>query len=227
MGTHVFARISGHGLTLIPLSPYRFERTGGSAADAVRLTRQVPGGERAVTVTPRPLPRPGAPQVACAPGTGSLEEVGGLQEGPWLKQWRIETALFTLAWPEGLALQSARDDSRPPAFELHGEQGAFMFFQGPFSEQRLPALQRMAGLGQRVVATGEGPRHRWVELAYRHEGRDWVQRHALIELRPGSTLVLSAQAPAEVAERTMALMEEAARSVQPGGPAPAGVGGCH
>jgi len=227
VGTHVFARLSGHGLTLIPLSPYRFERAGGSAADAVRLTHAVPEGTRAVTVTPRPMPRPGAPRVACAPGTASLEEVGGLQEGPWLDHWRIETALFTLAWPEGLALQSARDDHRPPAFELHGEQGALMFFQGPFGAEKLPPLARMAGLGQRVVATGEGPRHRWVELHYRHEGRAWVQRHALIDLRPGSTLVLSAQAPEEAARRTMAQMEEVARSVQPGRPAPAGVGGCH
>jgi hypothetical protein len=225
VGTHVFARLSGHGLTLIPLSPYRFERAGSGAAAAVRLTHEVPGAMRAVTVTPRPMPRPGPPQVACAPGTPSLDEVGGLQEGPWLDHWRIETALFTLAWPDGLALQSARDDSRPPAFELHGEQGAFMFFQGPLSEPALPPLQRMAGLGQRVAGTGEGPGYRWVELHYRHEGRDWVQRHALIALRPGQTLVLTAQAPAEVAARTMALMEEVARSVQPGGPVPAG--GCH
>ena len=147
MGTHVFARLSGHGLTLIPLNPYRFERTGGGAADPVRLTHWLPDGERAVTVTPRPMPRPGAPQVACAPGTASLDEVGGLQEGPWLDHWRIETALFTLAWPAGLSVVSAKDDSRPPAFELHAEQGAFMFFQGPFSEQKLPPLQRMAGLG--------------------------------------------------------------------------------
>ena len=225
MGTHVFARLSGHGLTLIPLHPYRFERATAGAAGAVRLRHDASDGARVVTVTPRPLPRPGPPRVACAPGTASVDEVGGLQEGPWLDHWRIETALFTVAWPEGLALQSAKDDSRPPGFELHGEQGAFMFFQGPLSDERLPPLPRMAGLGQRVVATGEGPRHRWVELAYRHEGRDWVQRHALIALRPGSTLVLSAQAPAEVAARTMALMEEVAGSVQAGGPAPGG--GCH
>jgi hypothetical protein len=220
VATHVFARLSGHGLTLIPINPYRFERAG---ADAVVLTRSGPEGTRAVTVTPTG----GEPQVQCAPGTASLDEVGGLQEGPRLDHWRIETALFTLAWPAGLALVSAKDDRRPPAFELHGPAGSFMFFQGPFAEQKLPPLERMAGLGQSVARTGEGARHRWVELTYRHEGRPWVQRHALIALRPGHTLVLSAQAPAEVAEQVMAQMEEVARSVQQGRPAPAGAGGCH
>jgi hypothetical protein len=220
VATHVFARLSGHGLTLIPINPYRFERAAG---EAVVLTRSALDGARSVTVTPTE----GEPQLACAPGTASLDEVGGLQDGPRLDHWRIETALFTLAWPAGLALVSAKDDRRPPAFELHGEGGGFMFFQGPFSEQKLPPLERMAGLGQSVARTGEGPRHRWVELTYRHEGRPWVQRHALIALRPGHTLVLSAQAPAEVAERLMAQMEEVARSVQQGRPAPAGAGGCH
>jgi hypothetical protein len=122
------------------------------------------------------------------------------------------------AWPEPLAIHSAKDGRRPPAFELHAPGGGFMFFQGPFRPEKLPPREKMVGLGQTLARMGEAERYGWVELSYRHEGAPWVQRHYLILLRPGHTLVLSVQAPAAAAGATMALADRVAGSVLPGLP---------
>ena len=78
MATHVFARLSGRGFTLVPINPYRFEH---AADGGVVLTRSAQDGERQVTVIVRHkrdgglvLELPGGPvrAAACRHADGRL-----------------------------------------------------------------------------------------------------------------------------------------------------------
>jgi hypothetical protein len=116
-----------------------------------------------------------------------------LVEGPKQDHWRIETAAFTVRWPEGLVLQS---NPTPPGFDLLGpeETHIYVSVQGPILRSRLPALDAMAAPGQHVRRQGQSPRWSWVELEYQHEGQPWRQKHHLVDLA-GRVCLVTAQAP--------------------------------
>ena len=187
MQHHVLAVVSGHGLRVIPHAPYRIGH-GPSERDVdVEVDRD------GATLMARILADgTGGYRSGLAEGTPSLGAVLDVEQGPD-GPWRIETGLYTCAFPAGFVLHSVPAGS-PVPFELVDPDGAMVFLQTP---HRLPAITRLAGPEQHVTASGPG----WVELTYVHDGRAWWQRH---ELRPPH--VVTAQAPASLHARAAAAL---------------------
>jgi hypothetical protein len=200
MGGHVYARISGHGLTIIPRVPFRYERL----ADGLRLAHESPQGLRSVL-----LDRRG--NVTLEGATAALEEVADVVDGPALADWRIESSTFTASWPEGFALYSR---SKSPGYELVGDGGTLVFPQGPL-EGPLPPDERFAAPGQRIVATGVfADSIRAIELAYEHEGQEWTQRHYFVPFGR-RTIIVTAQAVARLGNALAPIAERFALSIEP------------
>jgi hypothetical protein len=209
MSHHVFARVRGFGWTLLPFAPYRL---GQVPADAPILLIQHdhPEGRRQARLYFDQSPL----RVELSPGTSSLGDVVELSAGPADRRWTIETTPLAFAWPAGFALASW-PDPRPPAFGLHGPDDALITLQGPFRAGRLPAGGELAAPGQAVQREGRTAGHYWVELAYLHEGRPWVQRQYVAALWEEGFVLVSTQAPQHRAEETARAADEVAATLTP------------
>ena len=134
---HVLARLSGHGVVVLPHPSYRLQRVAGGPETTLRVSR----GEAT-----------GVVDVLAALQTKSalvdVSEGGG--EGPW----RIETGIFTCPWPRGFDLTG--DDASP--FLLWGPGDALIWVDGPVPEERTTPLDKLVGPGQRIRATSSGRR---------------------------------------------------------------------
>ncbi len=205
MAQHVYARLSGFGWTLLPHAPYRFERASDEPPTVVAHH-----GPHRVTLTFDWNP----PGIVLSEGTPSLEEVLDLLEGPALDYWRIETTVFAARWPAGFDLASPPAESKPP-FDLHGPGGALVWVQGPVSAERLPPVPEMAGAGQTVRRHGQAAYGSWVELDYLHEGVPWRQSHRVVPFEGTYALVVTAQAPAQLASVAEAAADEVASTIAP------------
>jgi hypothetical protein len=206
MAPHVYARLSGYGLVLIPFAPYRFEALPDGRS--LTVTHASPQGTRSARITPGPV----APTVHLEPGTASLDEVVTLSNDGQAGPWRIETRVFTCAWPAGFALASAPDDG---PFDLYGPDGSLIYFQGPYPPERVPPTRGLVAPGQTLAGEGEGSGFHWVEVSYPHEGRTWLKRYAFVPLTPEQVLVVTTQAPEQGAARATAAADELAASLRP------------
>ncbi|GIE91935.1 hypothetical protein [Actinoplanes regularis] len=168
---HVFARLSGHGLVLVPHWPYTFERAD-AASDAVMVTNWRADGPAKALVDP-----------ADAHGVPGVVDV---EAGPDHPFWVIETSGFNAAWPPGFNVESTVDP-----YCLVGEHEASIFVQGP---AHVPDPDAMIAPGQTVVARREMDSGvRVVEAAYEHEGEAWWQGIYLYPREDGRVLVFTAQ----------------------------------
>jgi hypothetical protein len=156
------ARIVAFGRAFVPSAPFVAWCDGGV------LVVCGPGGQVRVDPTQRDL--------------ASTELVAVL---PWPEATapRIETSLFSCAWPRGLELRSAQPPADPGPFDLVGPRGELIFVQRP---ERWPTEAELVAPGQRVVSADAVHIH----LTYHHEGEDWRQLHFL---RP--PFIVTAQAP--------------------------------
>lgn len=178
---HVFARLAGHGMILLPHWPYVFERADG---DAVRVTRATPDGPAQVVITPG----------AAADG-GDVVEV---TEGPDHPYWVIETSLGVVPWPSGFSLDSPDDSEDHTPFYLFGPDQVTIFPQGPVPAETLADPEALVADDQTVLDRRTNPDGTSViELAYRHEDHDWWQAHWSVPVSGDRILVYTAQAPAE------------------------------
>ncbi|MFD0473709.1 hypothetical protein ACFQ0B_39710 [Nonomuraea thailandensis] len=97
--SHVLARLSGHGVTLVPWWPYGFERS----ADAPGVVTVIQGAGEAT--------RTAAVDVTDA---RTVEHVVEVLPGPGEKVWRIETLHYSVIWPDDFAIESSpTGDSTP------------------------------------------------------------------------------------------------------------------
>jgi len=208
---HVFARLAGHGVTVVPQVPFSFERHGGRGGDAVVATHRPAAGlpRRLVLV-----PHAAGCRVELGAGVAAAVEVADVGAGPGAASWSIETTAFAMGWPEGFALQSSPAPETPPGYDLVAPGGVLLFPQGPFPAGRVGDRQALVGPGQRVVGEGAEGGVDWIELAYRHEQTAWRMRHALVPL--GATaLVLTLQAPESSVETpAWCAARDAARTVR-------------
>ncbi|MFI0349498.1 hypothetical protein [Actinomadura sp. 9N407] len=195
------ARLSGFGLTLVPVWPYGFQRVEGRP-DAVTVSHFGKDPARAVTVS--------ADQKSFVlKDAESPEEVVDVLEGPDERVWRIETGPFTVRWPERFEISSQpAGDSTP--FYLHGAKGALIYPQGPLHPAEVPA--DFTAPGQTVVHKESGSSVETIELTYRHDGAEWFQSHHLVPLGR-RVLIITAQCPAADAATTLRAVETVARSV--------------
>lgn len=168
---HVFARLAGHGLVLVPHWPYTFERPD-AGSDAVVVTHWRPDGPAKALVDPS--------DAHTVPGIVDVEP------GPDHPYWVIETTGFKAVWPAGFSVESTVDP-----YCLVGEDDASISVQGP---AHIADPDAMIATGQTVVARRTmGPGVQVLELAYEHEGDPWWQGVYLYPRKDGRVLVFTAQ----------------------------------
>ncbi|MER7283858.1 hypothetical protein ABT369_56545 [Dactylosporangium sp. NPDC000244] len=168
---HVFARLAGHGLVLMPHWPYTFERPDADSDVVVVTHWRQDGPARAVV---------DLSDARSVPGIVDVEP------GPDHPYWVIETTGFKVVWPDGFSVESTMDP-----YCLTGEHDASISVQGP---AHIADPDVMIGEGQTVVARrtmGRGVQV--LELAYEHEGEPWWQGVYLYPRKDGRVLVFTAQ----------------------------------
>jgi hypothetical protein len=188
--SHVFVRLSGNGLRLVPYWPYRFSRDG----QAVKVACWAAPDVKEVTVD-------GA----------SVEGIVDVGKGPE-GDWRIETTAFSCAWPQDFTIEAPTDPGDTIRFYLFGPGEELIYPQGPTSTSRKPA--EWAAPGQRFTSVSDVNGIQVVALSYRHNGVPWRQSHWLIPWANGRTLVITAQSPTAQADRTKAAARMVATSIQ-------------
>jgi hypothetical protein len=184
MNEHVYARVTGYDLTIVPRPPYTFERLGPSDLP-IRVTHGTAG---AVLATP-------------SRGASELSGVADVEPGPPHERWTIETTAFEAVWPDGFTLHS--DPSGPPGFYLLTATQAMAFAQGPYLRAQLPALQQMVGPGQTLCEVHTAGPVPWVHLTYEHERAAWIQRHHVVALGPEHCIIITLQSPQQLASSAL------------------------
>ena len=190
MSFHVFVRLSGYELTILPFAPFHFRRAPDNDHVLILTHHSATGTKQAYLIL-----EDAGYQVELAPDTSSLQEVVDLMPGRRTRDWMIETTVFSMCWPRGFDLLSSPDPRTPPGFDLIGPNDTLIYIQGPFNPARLPGVEQMGAPGQQLIQTGVIDAHPWVEFDYEHEGSIWLQRHYLVHLDPTTALVVTMQAP--------------------------------
>lgn len=203
---HVFARLTGFGLTLVPIWPYNFKRSPHTP-DSVTVTHWA--GETAQTAT---VTGTGDVPAVVVTGVETADQVVDVLHGPDERVWRIETSPYSVKWPEGFEIESPPEGDDSP-FHLWGPDRSLIYPQGPLNRDRIPPLTELAGPGQTILAQQRLPAFDAVDLAYQHEGADWRQSHHLVPFSDDRVLIITAQAPADHAHLTRQAAEIVARSV--------------
>jgi hypothetical protein len=168
---HVFARLTGHGLALVPHWPYTFERLD-AGSDAVEVTHWRDDGPARAIVDPA--------DAHAVPG------IVDVVPGPDHPFWVIETSNFDVAWPSGFSIESTADP-----YCLAGEGETSITVQGPV---HVADPDKLVGAGQTVIDRREmGQGVRVLELAYEHEGESWWQGIYLYPRKNDRVLIFTAQ----------------------------------
>jgi len=214
---HVFARITGFGLIVVPVWPSRVDLvTTDPAALRISAASGIDGQPRLAAVV-----RGGETAVAdLGEGVESLAQLAEVTRGPDSREWRIETPVYSIGWPEGFAVEPPADTGGS-LFDLHGADGMLIWLQGPFDRRDLPPVNELAAPGQQLTGVHSGTDLEAVELAYEHDGEDWNQRHYLIPFAE-QVLVVTAQAPARYVDLFRLASAEVAARVRPAPPVAAG-----
>jgi hypothetical protein len=201
---HVYARLTGFGMTLIPVWPYTFDRVEHRPG-SVRVTRwEGDTAHTAVVAGPADIELTNA---------GSPGEVVEVLAGPAEAGWRIETSPFSVDWPAGFSIDSPPADDSSSPFLLFGPAGSAIYLQGPYGRDRIPPPAQLVGPGQTLVDQQSEAAFDVVELAYEHDGDGWRQSHHLVDLDDEHRLVITAQTPATHGGQVRAAAELMARSV--------------
>lgn len=182
---HVFTRVSGFGLTVVPFAPFRMAQgiAGPSTLDVSYFAAE---GEIFARVLPDGK---GDYSSKKDQNTASLYDVVEISYYESLAPWRIETSVFWCDWPASYDLLSTRFPAEATIVDLVGENGEGIYIQ---SSQQTLILKEMAAPGQRVINLDENAA--LIDLEYWHEGQVWFQRHQLAPF-PIHPLLVSVQAP--------------------------------
>ena len=188
--SHVLARVSGFGWTVVPHYPFRFQRVGGDER-ALHVERRG-STPTAATLYFEATP----PRVELGLGARSIDDVCDLTPSDVRGDFKVETTVFTIGWPAEFDLVST-DPGGPSVFDFASDDGGLLYVQGPLARARVPKLEAMCAPGQRVVDRGTHATGEWVELAYEHDGRAHWQRHTTVAWGHDEFLIVTAQSPAE------------------------------
>jgi hypothetical protein len=187
---HVFTRLAGHGMVLMPHWPYRFERLPGEP-HTVRVVRGLPDGPAWTVV------RPGEPV--------EPHEAVDVADGPAHDHWEIQTSVVNLRWPVGFRVDSPVDEGDQTPFYLHGPGEAAIFAQGPVPRERCADPESLVAPGQTLLRHDEQS----IELAYEHDSEPWWQAHRLVPYGSDRTLILTAQCLRTHADQTREAVDAA------------------
>ncbi len=202
MNHHVYVRIVGYGLAIIPIPGVR-----------IAQAPETPGGLR---FTPEDADQPThlLNPVAAVSEPQSLDgvcKVSPLQSPP---EWRLQTSAYSCAWPPSFSLVAAADSQGPSLFDLLGPEDVLLYFQGPFADSALPSPEDMAAPEQTFAGVEESQGRQIVTLSYRHNGSPWTMLHVLSPWTDGHTMILTAQFPEEQSEPIRHLAEETLTSIR-------------
>jgi hypothetical protein len=173
-----FVHLIGFGATVVPSAPYRIDRV----ADEPETVLLVATAERSGLVDVADVLRGGE--------TGGLVEV---RPGDERSRWRVQTEVFTCAWPYEFGLSSDPDGVSP--FLLLGPGDAMLWVAGPVDLERASPIEKLADTDQTIRGVAEAEGASRIDLDYELEGEPWWQRRYVVEWGEGQALVLTGQAP--------------------------------
>ncbi len=202
MTQHVFARVAGFCLAVVPRAPYRIQHAADSST-AIDVEYQSPTGR----LFARLIPDNGGYKSKLDQHTQSLYDVLDVETGPDINHWRIETTVFTCCWPIGYVLCST--NYAPSPFELLGTNGELIFIRHP---KRVPDVAVMCAPGQTVINLKRNAESEWIDLEYNHDGLPWRQRHEVVTLS-GSRIAVTMQSPMQFANDAAIAAQQVAQSL--------------
>ena len=193
MSQHVYARLAGFRLTVIPDAPFQIKRVD-TASNAIDVEYLAPGG----TLFARVIPQDGGYISKIGQYTQSLYDVLDIDVGPDIDEWRLETTVFTCDWPHGYAVCSNNFPNDPGPFDLLGPNNEMIYIQSPC---KMPALEAMRTPNQKITHIERRGEFGWIEMEYTHGGEPWCQRHEIVALQ-NRQMVVTMQAPRRFKKRT-------------------------
>ena len=208
MTQHVFARVAGFQLTVVPRAPFRI-RHAGSPPNAIDIEYHSPNGQ----LFARLIPHDGGYKSKIDQHTESLFDVLDVETGPDINHWRIETTIFTCCWPLGYALCSNNFPNDPGPFDLVGPNNEMIYIQHP---NNLPDVAELCAPDQTVVNIKRNAESEWIDLEYDHAGLKWRQRHEVITLLDRRVAV-TMQSLSQFADDAVIAAQEVTRSLTPYG----------
>lgn len=208
MTQHVYARVAGFHLTVIPRAPFRIWKAPDPPT-AIDVEHLAPTGR----LFARVIPDNGGYKSKISQNTPSLYDVVDIEAGPEIPQWRIETSVFTCDWPSDYQLFSNNFPKDPAPFDLVGPHAEMIYIQHP---RTIPDVSAMGAPHQTVIHIERNIESEWIDLAYDHEGIPWRQRHEVVSFLDGQ-IVVTMQAPLQFAEQATAVAHAVARSLRPYG----------
>ncbi|QDU36710.1 hypothetical protein Mal4_09990 [Maioricimonas rarisocia] len=204
MTQHVYARLAGFQLAVIPKAPFRIQHTP-DPPDAIDVEYHSPDGRLFACL----IPDSGGYRSKVNQQTRSLYDVLDVDAGPDLDHWRIETSKFTCCWPAGYTICSNNFPQDPSPFDLLGPHREMIYVQQP---KRLPDVAEMCAPTQKVIRVERTDTSEWIELAYDYDGTPWRQRHEVLTLA-GDRIAVTMQAPEEFADAASAVARDVAQSL--------------
>jgi len=205
MTQHVYARIAGFGLVVMPRAPFR-ARHADDPAMAIDVEHDSPQGR----LFARVIPDNGGYQSKIDQHTESLNDVLDVEAGPDAHDWRIETSVFTCCWPRGYLLCSNNFPEDPGPFDLVGIHNELIYIQKP---KTMPDVETMCGPNQKILNVQRHAESEWIELEYEHEGTPWRQRHEVVTLL-GQRFAVTMQTPLSFARDAVDVAREIATSIR-------------
>lgn len=179
---HVYCRLIGHGHAVVPYPPFRATRYGQDVAiEAQGKALVLTAGGGSVVASP--------PDAVGVVADVEVESASG--------DWRLQTSLYSCAWPSPYVLHSTPDF---PGFDLVGPNGELVFVQGPLKADRVPELEHAVSPGQRLIGTGTlAWSCRWIDVACEHDGTHWRQRLLQVPYGDDAFVLVTGQATEEFA----------------------------
>lgn len=207
MTSHVYLRLMGFQLTVVPRAPFRIQRSD-EPLNGLDVEHDSPLGP----LFARLIPRDGGYASKLDEHTKSLFDVLDVTAGPNLEDWQLETSVFACAWPDEYAICSNNFPNDPAPFDLIGPNGEMIYVQTP---AHIPDLEAMRTPDQAIQQLQRTSDSEWIELAYQHDGQPWCQRHEVITVL-GRRLAVTTQAPSQYFELAVRSSQEVVRSFSPG-----------
>jgi hypothetical protein len=175
---HVYVTATGYGKRIVPAaSPCEFMIEADGAL-RVTVTASTPFAVRRIS--------PDAPMdVRSEP-----DPVADVIDGPAPTEWWLDAGPYAVPLPRDWTAITTGETQ--PAFYLVHDSDRAMFVQ---TARNRPAIGGLVVPGQTVVDRGSDDHAERIEVSYDHEGRRWLQCHAL--MRASLPTVVTAQAPVE------------------------------
>ena len=184
MSNHVYIRLAGHGLIVIPRAPYSIIRSNecGEAGleelstSAIDVEYFSPDG----TLFTRLLPDSnGAYRSKVDQYTNSPLDVVDVEAGLVAGDWQVQTSVYSCGWPAGYSIVSNSFPNDSSAFDFRGREDELIFFQ---TAHQIPDVEQFCAPGQRIVHVERSAEFDSIMLAYEIDSEPHRQCHLVVKL---------------------------------------------